>query len=104
MGDNLLLDEDGHFKGVIDYNLAGYDTNINMFISTVFYGYCYSKTDNEALPHLYKYIFTIEYRRINALKKAIGDTNKVKEILDSIERTLTNNIDFKSSIYIKERH
>jgi len=128
IGNNLLLDANGHFKGVIDYNLAGYDTNINMFISTVFYGYCYSKTDNEiindlldalkyigkyysfnkleieALPHLYKYIFTIEYRRINALKKALGDTNKVKEILDSIERTLTNNIDFKSSIYIKERH
>ncbi len=123
IGSNLLLDTDGHFKGVIDYNLAGFDTNINMFISTVFYGYSYKKTDNEvitdlldalkyigryydfnkheiaALPYLFKYIFAIEYRRINALKKALGDTNKVKEILDSVERALTNNIDFKSAIY-----
>lgn len=123
MGSNLLLETDGHFKGVIDYNLAGCDTNINMFISTVFYGYSYKKTDNEviadildalnyiakyynfneleinALPYLFKYIFAIEYRRINALKKALNDTNKVKEVLDSIEQVFATNINFKSAIY-----
>ena len=38
-GDNLLLGEDGHFKGVIDYNLAGKDTVINVFLYTVLFGY-----------------------------------------------------------------
>lgn len=37
-GDNLILDREGHFKGVIDYNLAGTDTVINVFLYTVLYG------------------------------------------------------------------
>lgn len=37
-GDNLLLDREGHFKGVIDYNLAGTDTAINVFLYTTLYG------------------------------------------------------------------
>ena len=122
MGDNLLLDEDGHFKGVIDYNLAGYDTNINMFISTVFYGFSYKKTDKEvindlldslkyisrfyefseleitALPYLFKYIFAIEYRRINALKKALVDKGNITAVLDSIEDVLGDTVDFTSAI------
>ena len=28
--DNLLLDEEGHFRGVLDYNLSGKDTVLNM--------------------------------------------------------------------------
>lgn len=39
--DNLLLDDDGHFKGVIDYNLAGTDTVINVFLYSVLFGYHY---------------------------------------------------------------
>lgn len=35
---NLLLDQAGHFKGVIDYNLAGTDTAINVFLYTALYG------------------------------------------------------------------
>lgn len=38
-GGNLLLDGDGHFRGVIDYNLAGRDTAINVFLYTVLFGY-----------------------------------------------------------------
>lgn len=38
---NLLLDEEGHFRGVIDYNLAGADTVINVFLYTVLFGYGY---------------------------------------------------------------
>ena len=41
MGSNLLLDEKGGFNGLIDYNLAGKDTVVNMFLSTVLYGYSY---------------------------------------------------------------
>lgn len=47
--DNLLLDETGHLMGVIDYNLAGCDTCINVFLYTVLFGYNYVKPQiNEA--------------------------------------------------------
>lgn len=52
-GDNLLLDEKGHFKGVIDYNLAGTDTVINVFLYTVLFGYHYNNpqiADSNLLP------------------------------------------------------
>ncbi len=52
-GDNLLLDQEGHFKGVIDYNLAGKDTAINVFLYTILFGYHYNvpqSRDPEALP------------------------------------------------------
>lgn len=39
---NLLLDGGGHFKGVIDYNLAGEDTCLNMMLSMIILGYTYS--------------------------------------------------------------
>ena len=36
---NLLVDESGHFKGMIDYNLAGEDTALNMCISMSLFGF-----------------------------------------------------------------
>lgn len=38
---NLLLDGGGHFKGFIDYNLAGEDTCLNMMLSMIIFGYTY---------------------------------------------------------------
>ena len=43
IGNNLLLDATGHFKGVIDYNLAGEDTALNMFLSMILFGYSYHR-------------------------------------------------------------
>lgn len=37
-GGNLLLDENGHFMGVIDYNLAGRDVVLNRFFSLLIFG------------------------------------------------------------------
>ncbi len=36
--DNLLLDEEGHFRGILDYNLSGKDTMINMAFEAGWYG------------------------------------------------------------------
>ncbi len=36
--DNVLLDEDGHFRGILDYNLSGKDTMINMALEAGWYG------------------------------------------------------------------
>lgn len=52
---NLLLDENGHFKGVIDYNLAGEDKVLNIFFATILYGYSYQRKttdDSGVLPEL----------------------------------------------------
>ncbi len=40
---NLVLDENGHLKGVIDYNLSGSDTVLNIFLSTILFGYSYQR-------------------------------------------------------------
>lgn len=40
---NLLLDDNGHFKGIIDYNLAGEDTVLNIFMSMIFFGLSYQR-------------------------------------------------------------
>jgi len=52
---NLLLDRSGHFRGLIDYNLAGRDTALNMFLSMVLFGYSYQRVridDPALLPEL----------------------------------------------------
>ena len=52
---NLLLDGSGHFRGVIDYNLAGKDTVINIFLSMILFGYSYHRkhvNDPQVLPEL----------------------------------------------------
>lgn len=53
--DNLLLDDDGHFKGVIDYNLAGTDTVINVFLYTVLFGYHYDHSQPDSADLLPEY-------------------------------------------------
>lgn len=52
---NLVLDDNGHFLGVIDYNLAGKDVVINRFLSSILFGYSYHRkkaTDPHLLPEL----------------------------------------------------
>jgi len=54
-GDNLVLDEKGHFKGVIDYNLSGSDVVINIFLSEILFAYSYHRRRScppDALPEL----------------------------------------------------
>ena len=47
--DNLILDEGGHFKGVIDYNLAGEDVVLNIMLSTILFGYTYQRKQSSNL-------------------------------------------------------
>lgn len=75
-GDNLVLDRNGHFKGIIDYNLAGEEVVINMFLSTILFGYSYMRkpTSNpNVLPELNEEtqnsIIDIVLNTFNYLKK-----------------------------------
>lgn len=52
---NILLDDTGHFKGMIDYNLAGEDVVLNIFFSQIIFGfnpYYKESTAPDELPYL----------------------------------------------------
>ena len=55
---NVLLDENGRFRGLIDYNLAGEDVNINIFMSMLLFGFSWVETETpegmlEELNHIH---------------------------------------------------
>lgn len=56
MENNLLLDKKGRFKGVIDYNLSGKDTVLNIIMSygLVDYGSRGREIDPNVIPYLNK--------------------------------------------------
>lgn len=54
-GSNLILDDAGHFVGVIDYNIAGKEVVINRFLTAVLYGLSDHRKwepDGQGLPGL----------------------------------------------------
>lgn len=63
---NLLLDENGHFKGVIDYNLAGEDKVLNIFLATILYGYSYQRSTTDA-PDVLPGLNTAEQESVIAI-------------------------------------
>lgn len=65
-GDNLILDESGHFKGVIDYNLAGSDTVLNMLLSMIRFAYSYQRVKPEA-PSLLPDLNDVTQRSLDAI-------------------------------------
>ena len=53
--DNVLVDDDGHFRGILDYNLSGKDTMINMTFEAGWYGsrgVQWPKDDKNTIPGL----------------------------------------------------
>ena len=133
---NLLLDEDGHFVGLIDYNLAGKDVVLNQFLSVILFGYSYhskrlkklhplaelnrytqdsliqillhtlkqlrryytfNELEAKAAPFLFKYIFCVGYKQIQALQKCSDDPEKLTQLFDFMENELLReDIDFHS--------
>lgn len=51
---NVLLDEGGGFSGVIDFNLAGRDTLLNLLLREVPYAYGWPEDDNKELEPVEK--------------------------------------------------
>ncbi|MBO4532016.1 MAG: hypothetical protein J5767_15405 [Paludibacteraceae bacterium] len=122
---NVLLDEDGNFKGVYDFNIGGREVYINyiirqapyvsthetyegieeneVFLKRVLYAldiakkaYTFSDLEKEAAPLLYKCIRPLWWHASVELKKAGTDVAKIHKHLDSIEYEQTRNIDFLS--------
>ena len=120
---NVLLDEDGYFKGVYDFNIGGREVYINYlirqapyvstsdtygeletddnFLKRVFHAldivknvYSFSDLEKEAAPLLYKCIRPLWWYASQELKEAGADDEKIRRHLSEIEYEQTREIDF----------
>lgn len=122
---NVLLDEDGNFKGVYDFNIGGREVYINYiirqapyvstaetyerleeddtFLKRVLHAmdiakkvYSFSDLEKRAAPLLYKCIRPLWWHASVELKEADNDNTKIQKHLDAIEYEQTRDIDFIS--------
>ena len=120
---NVLLDEDGSFKGVYDFNLGGREVYINYlirqapyvstyntcdgleaddtFLKRVLHAldiakkvYTFSEAEKKAAPLLYKCIRPLWWHAAVELNEIGGDDEKIRQHLDKIEYEQTREIDF----------
>ena len=104
---NVLLDEEGRFVGVYDFNLCGRDVFLNYLmresdgVSGIFRAlqiasevYRFSDLEKDAALMLYRCLKPLWYTSVQDLKKAGQDPDAIRICLDETERALTAPIDF----------
>ena len=117
---NVLLTDDGHFAGLIDCNIAGEDTVLNMALSIGRCGfngdggwespekaravlrlfsraYRWNEDEIAAAPLLWRYISALYWGEVNDLKKAEKE-EEAAAILGRIERQLSDEVDFRAAM------
>lgn len=114
---NVLVDEDGRFVGIYDFNLAGRDVFLNYLFREIYSGsfdeelteilralritsqvYSFSQDEIEAAPLIYRCIKPLWYTRVVQLKHAGSDFAAIQKCLDDIENAQTREIDFESAM------
>lgn len=114
---NVLLDKEGNFVGIYDFNLAGKDEFLNYLFREIFTGsfeeelaeilralgivkeiYTFSKEEIEAAPLIYRCVKPIWFSRVDDLKAAGNDMAAIQKHLDDMEYALTREIDFESAM------
>ena len=111
---NLLVDEAGGFRGVCDFNLAGKDVFLNYLMRENFGDfekeiglirgalriacgyYVFSEEEKAAALPLYRCLKPLWFIRVEDLKEAGTDPEKIRNCLDRTEHYLTAEIDFVS--------
>ena len=104
---NILLDEDGRFVGVYDFNLCGKDVFLNYLmrendgvsgiceaLKIASEYYCFSTIEKDTALMLYRCLKPLWYTRVKTLKKAGNDYDSIKTCLIETEKALTSPIDF----------
>lgn len=112
---NVLVDEDGAFVGVLDFNCAGRDNFLNyvfreinaqtleqtadeilraLRIASEYY--TFSEAEIEAAPMIFRCVKPLWYCSVSDLEDAGEDLEAVQKILDSMEYAQTREIDFRS--------
>ena len=111
---NLLIDEDGAFKGVYDFNLSGRDVFLNYLmrentadtipraLEIAAKHYAFSDEERAAAEPLFRCLKPLWWGRISELKKAEGDPLKIKASLDESERLLTAELGLAEKMHGRE--
>ena len=105
---NILLNDEGKFVGVYDFNLCGRDVFLNYLmrecggvsdicgaLRTASEYYRFSDAEKDAALMLYRCLKPLWYTRVQKLKEAGSDSDKIKAALDEAEQALTDDIDFR---------
>ncbi len=111
---NLLVDDDGKFVGVLDFNLCGHDVFLNYLIRENIGSferevadirralkiasryYTFSEEEKAIALPLFRCLKPLWYIRVAELEEAGQDREAIKRCLDRTEHYLTEDIDFRS--------
>jgi len=109
---NLLLDENGEFVGIFDFNLCGRDVFLNYLFREIHYQYelqylldtlknvsqiySFSDLEKQAAPLLYRCLVPLWFTEIETLKEAGQDASKIQECLNRTEELQTKEINFSA--------
>ena len=116
---NVLLNENGDFVGIIDFNLAGKDEFLNYLFREIFDGsfeeelneilkalriasseYTFSDDEITAAQYIYRCVKPLWYTRVDDLKKAKDNSEAIEACLNEMEYAQTRVIDFRSAMTI----
>ena len=105
---NVLLNDEGQFVGVYDFNLCGREIFLNYLMreSDGVSGICevlkiaseyyrFSDIEKDAALMLYRCLKPLWYTVVEELKKAGNDCDAIRKALNKSESELTSEIDFK---------
>ncbi len=113
---NLLIDENGAFKGVMDFNLCGKEVFLNYLMRENYDDfeeeldlirealriaseyYVFSEEEKHAALPLWRCLKPLWFNRVEDLREARDDGSKIRQVLDRIEHFQTAEIDFMSSM------
>ncbi len=107
---NILIDENGRFVGVIDFNLCGRDVFLNYLfrecrleishvqqtLKTASAVYKFSDSEKLAAPLIFRCVVPIFYNALDDLKEAGDDKEKIQKCLDRAEHQLTADLEFEA--------
>ena len=110
---NLLLDREGNFVGICDFNLCGREVFLNYLFREVFMTdfaqelerifhvlrvvrpyYCFSKEEKETALMLYRCLKPLWFNKLLRLKELGSDVESLRAYLTETEHYLTESIDF----------
>lgn len=104
---NILLDDEGRFVGIYDFNLCGREVFLNYLIrenngvsgicealQIASESYRFSELEKDTALMLYRCLKPLWYTEVEALKEAGKDPDVIRKCLNEAEQALTAPIDF----------
>ena len=108
---NILVDEEGRFAGIYDFNLCGRDVFLNYLmrecrsvpeicrvLEIAAEYYHFSDFEKDTALMLYRCLKPLWYCEVEELKELGDDRKAIRAFLDKTEHMLTDPIDFRTSM------